>query len=312
VLLEEALDLAVCATQRPESLRRPMQCTRSREAAEHGQRAHVVHGSRRRDRECSRQDRGEVRAPGPRGRPRRNSRHGALLEADRAFECRRETRHGVCTVAARASAIARRASPLEAGVLLRVLLDETRDLAAHDVNRDLNDMRKIGPRACDARCTARGRARPPSTVAEHTSRAVRDDVIANAPGRTEGRCEHLDLPIGPDAMVDRVIERRRDDRHAVRAVVTRATTIAHRISPLEAGVLLRVLLDETRELAAHDVNRELNDMPESLRAPRRGPRSRGERDTAAREPATPDAMHPVARGRRARSASTRRSRLATT
>ena len=57
------------------------------------------------------------------------------------------------------------------------------------------------PENSNARCNARSRGRPPSTVTEHTLRAVRDDVLANAPGRIEGRCEHLDLPIGHDATV---------------------------------------------------------------------------------------------------------------
>ena len=115
-------------------------------------------------------------------------------------------------------------------------------------------------------------------VTEHTSRAVRDDVIANAPGRFGGRCEHLDLPVvrsrdgrrGALLDANRVIERRRETRHGVCTVAARATAITHRASPLEAGLLLRVLLEETREIAAHDVNRALTACGEGqLRAPRR-------------------------------------------
>ena len=202
------------------------------------------------------------------------------------IERSRETRHVVCAVAVRATAIAHRASPLEAGVSLRVLLEETCELAAHDVNRELTAFGEGQLRERRPRCSARSCERPPSTVAEHTPRAVRDDLNANAPGRIEGRCEHLDLPVahvrdsrdGALLEADRLIERRRDDRHGVRAVAARASAIARRASPLEAGVslrvlleetrtvavcgaqageLLRVLLEQTRELAARDVIREL-------------------------------------------------------
>jgi hypothetical protein len=68
----------------------------------------------------------------------------------------------------------------------------------------------------------RGRSRPctqlreeASTVAEHAHVAVRDDVSANAPGRSEGRCEHTDLAAA------------RDIRHGVQSSRSRAdATIA--------------------------------------------------------------------------------------
>jgi hypothetical protein len=50
-------------------------------------------------------------------------------------------------------------------------------------------------RAHDAEGHARGRVTRASTVAEHIDPLVVDEVSANAPGRTEGRCEHADLAV---------------------------------------------------------------------------------------------------------------------
>ncbi len=160
-------ELTACGEGQLRASRRLMQCTQLRETAEHGRRAHVARCSRRREREFSRQDRGEMRAPRPRGRAPtcRPPRRSARLPSSRPST--RGDRHGLRTVAARATAIARRASPLEAGVLLRVLLEQTRELAARDVNRELTTCGHGAPRAATPhamRAVARGRrARSPST-----------------------------------------------------------------------------------------------------------------------------------------------------
>jgi hypothetical protein len=97
--------LTACGEGQLRASRRLMQCAQLRETAEHGRRVHAARCSRRRERECSRQDRGELRAlrPPSRAPTCRPPRRSARLPSSRPST--RGDRHGLRTVARAASGV---------------------------------------------------------------------------------------------------------------------------------------------------------------------------------------------------------------
>jgi hypothetical protein len=115
-----------------------------------------------------------------------------------------------------------------------------------------------------------------STVAEHIDLLVFDHVFANAPGRTEGRCEHTDLSINTDSTIATALFDQRSEHtsrslvHAMIATALFATRSAHTSSSADATAAMAAAASR-REPQPSPVGLLPSDLPGASRGPRAEP-----------------------------------------